>query len=276
MNANLVYYYCNVSTALAVLREKEIWMTDIRNLNDLNELTGVYNMFFNLLEEHDQDNKNALSALLEIARQPGAIQLYERPSGAHPYYVACFSKNQDSVSQWVSFADDGHGVAIGFDESCLMEAAQADGLEYHAISYVREDDIKQHIPEIYEYLLNGGFATGRAMMDATMARIKEIYESGAYYKTHHYRSENEKRIIYEYPHIVKNLPEGWEVKGIKAYAKKNMINTCVPLAFPPSAIKAIITGPKYQKNYYELEMALEVLGYKVSDINIQESTSGYR
>ena len=60
------------------------------------------------------------------------------------------------------------------------------------------------------------------------------------------------------------------------YAKKNMINTCVPLAFPPSAIKAVITGPKYQKNFNELEMALEVLGYKVSDISILESTSGYR
>ena len=55
-----------------------------------------------------------------------------------------------------------------------------------------------------------------------------------------------------------------------------MINTCVPLAFPPSAIKAVITGPKYQKNFNELEMALEVLGYKVSDISILESTSGYR
>jgi hypothetical protein len=55
-----------------------------------------------------------------------------------------------------------------------------------------------------------------------------------------------------------------------------MINTCVPLAFPDTAIKAIITGPKYQKNFYELEMALEVLGYNVKDIIIQESTSGYR
>lgn len=276
MNNNLVYYYCTVTAALAILRDKELWMTDIRNLNDLNELTGVYNIFFNLLEDYDEDRERALGSLFAIARQPGAIQLYERPLGAHPYYVACFSKNQDSVSQWVSFADDGHGVAIGFDESQLMSAARADGLEYHAISYVREDDIAKNIPEIYDYLVNGGFEGGRALMDATMSRIKEIYESGAYFKTHHYKSENEKRIIYEYPHEVKNLPEGWKVKKIKAYAKKNMINTCVPLAFPASAIKAVITGPKYQKNYYELEMALEVLGYDLNNITIQESTSGYR
>ena len=276
MNGTTVYYYCNVSTALAVLSEKEIWMTDIRNLNDLNELTGVYNMFFNLLEEHDLQRNKALGELFDIARQPGAIQLYERPSGAHPYYVACFSKNRDSVSQWVSFGDDGHGLAIGFDESALLEAAQTEGLEYQPISYVKEDDIRYHIPEIYEHLISIGKVSGRALMDETMARIKEIYASGAYFKTYHYRSENEKRIIYEYPREVKNLPNGWEVKKIKAYAKKNMINTCVPLAFPASAIKAIITGPKYQKNFYELEMALEVLGYNVKDIIIQESTSGYR
>lgn len=276
MNNNLVYYYCNVSTALAVLKEKEIWMTDIRNLNDLNELTGVYNMFFNLLEEYDLHRENILPPLLDIARQPGAIQLYERPSRTHSYYVACFSKNRDSVSQWVSFGDDGHGLAIGFDEQQLISASRAEGLEYHAISYVQDEDIKQHIPKIYDALLDMEDKSGRALMDAVMSRIKEIYQSGAYFKTHHYRSENEKRIIYEYPRTVKDLPAGWEVKAIKAYAKKNMINTCVPLAFPPSAIKAVITGPKYQKNFNELEMALEVLGYKVSDISILESTSGYR
>ncbi|MBR4852688.1 MAG: DUF2971 domain-containing protein [Clostridia bacterium] len=276
MNSNLVYYYCNVSTALAVLREKEIWMTDIRNLNDLNELTGVYNMFFGLLEEYDAERGRVLSPLFDIARQPGVIQLYERPTKVHSYYVACFSKNQDSVSQWVSFADDGHGLAIGFDENQLIAASEAEGLEYHAISYVREDDIKLHIPEIYESLLRLADKNGRTLMDVTMGRLKEIFESGAYFKTHHYRSENEKRVIYEYPRTVTDLPDGWEVKKIKAYAKKNMINTCVPLAFPASAIKAVITGPKYQKNFNELEMALEVLGYKVSDITILESTSGYR
>ncbi len=276
MNNNLVYYYCTVNAALAILRDKELWMTDIRNLNDLNELTGVYNMFFNLLEEYDGEHNRCLGGLFEIARQPGAIQLYERPLAVHPYYVACFSKNQDSVSQWVSFADDGHGVAIGFDENQLISVSHADGLEYHAISYVHEDDIAKIIPEIYEFLVNEGCVSRRALMDATMSRIKEIYESGAYFKTHHYRSENEKRIIYEYPHEVNNLPQGWQVKKVKAYAKKNMINTCVPLAFPTTAIKAIITGPKYQKNYYELEMALEVLGYDLKNISIQESTSGYR
>lgn len=276
MNDNLVYYYCNVSTALAILRDKELWMTDIRNLNDLNELTGVYNMFFNLLEEYDHKHENVLGSMFNIARQSGAIQLYERPSAAHPYYVACFSKNSDSVSQWVSFAEDGMGVAIGFDEAQLKQVATADGLEYHAITYVHEDEMRDRIPEIYGYLLQGSYDTGHKLMDATMLRIKELYKSGAYYKTHHYRSENEKRIIYEYPRDAKGLPEGWALKNVKAYAKKNMINTCVPLAFPKSAIKAIITGPKYQKNDYELEMALAVLGYNVSDINIQESTSGYR
>ncbi len=276
MNNNLVYYYCNVSTALAVLRDKEVWMTDIRNLNDLNELTGVYNMFFRLLQEYDNERGKRLTGLFEFAHQPGAIQLYERPLGAHPYYVACFSKNQDSVSQWVSFGDDGHGVAIGFDENQLMSLAQADGIEYHPITYVRESDMQQYIPPLYEQLVNGGYDKGLSLMDAAMERVKEIYQSGAYYKTHHYKSEDEKRVIYEYPVEVTNLPDGWAVKKIKAYAKKNMINTCVPLAFPHTAIKAIITGPKYQKNDYELEMALEVLGYDVANINIQESTSGYR
>ena len=44
-----------------------------------------------------------------------------------------------------------------------------------------------------------------------------------------------------------------------------------------NGIRVIVKGVRNSKDFdYELEMALEVLGYNVADINIQESTSGYR
>ena len=112
------------------------------------------------------------------------------------------------------------------------------------------------------------------MMEQAMALIRIFFPEGVSNKTIHYASESEKRIIYDYPTEVENLPDGWEIKDIGVYAKRNLTNTYVPLGFPMSVVKAIVTGPKYEKNYYEVELAMEALGYL--DVAILESTSGYR
>ena len=37
------------------------------------------------------------------------------------YYVTCFSYQNDLLSQWRGYADDGRGAAIGFDLDVLKE-----------------------------------------------------------------------------------------------------------------------------------------------------------
>ena len=56
MNDNLIFYYCNVPTALSILKHHGIQMTNARNMNDGNESIGVYKMTFNLLEKYDEGN----------------------------------------------------------------------------------------------------------------------------------------------------------------------------------------------------------------------------
>lgn len=271
MKDNLVYHYCNVSAAMSILKEKEIWLTDIRNLSDGNESIGVYKMFFNLLEK--QDTKRQLISMLECSKESGAIQLYETPLGAYPEYIACFSKNPDLVSQWIAYADDGQGLAIGFDEKSFNDITDESILEYKSVSYVSVEDIEKHIPDIYKFLMDNLSNNKYDMMDKAMKKIKQLYPSGMGIKTMHYASEQEKRIIYRYPEKIE-LPEGWKINGIKTYAKRNMINTYIPLSFPKDAIKKIIVGPKYQKNYCEFQFAMEALEY--TKLEICESTSGYR
>ena len=271
---NIVYHYCKIAVALSVLKNQEIWMTSIRNLNDSNESVGVYKLFFNQLEKYDKDGK--LASMLEFARQPGAIELYENPLGAYPEYVACFCENPDSVSQWIAYAEQGHGFAIGFDEDAFTQLDKADGIDYRAISYVSENEFDSCVPPIYDYLMENYSDNTVHLMDMAMAKIKEQYCLGRDHKTFHYASECEKRVIYNYPVPVSGMPAGWHVKDLNVYAKKTMINTYVPLGFPKEAIKAVVTGPKYQHNGYELEIALKALGYDTSTVEIRKSTSGYR
>lgn len=274
MGNQLIFHYCNVATALSILKNREIWMTSIRNMNDVNESVGVYRMFFELLQKYDVNNQ--LEEVCQFARTPGVIQMYETPLGAYPEYIACFSSNSDLVSQWSAYADGGNGVAIGFDENAIINfvTRSGDSLAYRKILYVSEEDIQQHIPSIHRYLMCHQCETRLEMMDKAMEFIRRIYPLGINYKTVHYMSECESRLVYKYPGKIEPCTDDWEIKERQAYARRDVINTYVPLRFPEDVIKQIVLGPKYQRNYVEIENALEVLGY--SKIDIEQSNSGYR
>lgn len=88
--------------------------------------------------------------MYKFAEMPGAIQSYETPLGAYPEYVVCFSKDSDSVSQWISYADDGQGLALGFDEDRIKNTVckNNNALRYKEISYIDEESIQKYIPDI--------------------------------------------------------------------------------------------------------------------------------
>lgn len=271
---NLIFHYCSTQSALSILKSQELWMTNIRNMNDSNETIGVYTLFFDLMRQHDKNN--LLSEMYNVADMPGTIQLDENCLGAYAEHVVCFSKDPDSVSQWISYADDGHGLAIGFDEDRIISITSNNkSLSYSGITYVDKESVKSSIPIIYKNLIEDLNQGAWEMMFQAMKQIRSIYPLGIACKTWHYASENETRLIYKYnPDDSIVLPEGWGIKERQVFAKRNMINTCVPLEFPKDIIKKIVTGPKYQKNYFEMEFALYDLGYR--NVTIQESTSGYR
>jgi len=274
---NTVYYYCNVQTGHLVLKNREVWMTDIRNLNDSNEGIGVYTLFLEMLERYDHEHLKKHEDLWRIAAHQSAIRLYGDFLEKYPDYVVCFSKDKDSVSKWCMYADDGCGMAVGFDEDDLKGVVN-DFLSYKEIKYICEEDLEEIVEEAYEKLEKSE-TRDFEKMELVMGIIKKAYPDGNGYKLDHYKSEQETRLVYTYrkdsPKTTK-LRGGWDLREIDTYTKKNMINTYIPMGFPRSAVKEIVLGPKYQKNYYEFEHALEVLGYDVPDIAVSKSKSRYR
>lgn len=132
----------------------------------------------------------------------------------------------------------------------------------------------KNIFRIYKDLISKQCDNRLVMMDRAMELIKSVFHSGIAYKTKHYASEKETRLIYRYNDEPKELPVGWKIKDLQTYVKRNLINTYVPLEFPKDIIKKVVVGPKYQNNYFKTELALEVLGY--TGVTIEQSTSGYR
>ena len=45
----IVYHYCSVPAFISIIRNKELWLTDVLKSNDPMEGQKIYQMFFHIL-----------------------------------------------------------------------------------------------------------------------------------------------------------------------------------------------------------------------------------
>ena len=74
--SNIVYYYCDTMTGLSILKNKQLWLTSIRNMNDSNEEISIYEIFCKKLREYDNRKNRKLNDFLNLARIKGYFQTY--------------------------------------------------------------------------------------------------------------------------------------------------------------------------------------------------------
>jgi hypothetical protein len=109
----VVYHYATMDTMMKIAESGCIWATNINYLNDVTE--GDY--FQQLIREripeyratHQVDDPSIFDEFLNASPQ----DVVSRP------FVASFTQDSDSLSQWRSYCPNGNGVAIGFRVDCL-------------------------------------------------------------------------------------------------------------------------------------------------------------
>ena len=99
-----LYHYCSNDTFLSILRNSEIWLSELTLSNDSMEGKWLQKLLLEKYKETEKDHERltALSNILE------AISKKFRAFGF------CLSAHGDTLSQWREYADKGEGVAIGF------------------------------------------------------------------------------------------------------------------------------------------------------------------
>ena len=115
-----LYHHTSLAGLAGILRSRRLWATDISYLNDAAEFRHAVDSISSglgaAIEQGSLDPylATALKVWLEIATEG---------LGTPSLYVACFSENDDQLSQWRAYAQG--GVAIGFDTARLEERAFA-------------------------------------------------------------------------------------------------------------------------------------------------------
>ena len=196
-----LYHYTSMEGLLGIGRSGKIYASDTRYLNDSTDSAYVFNFLENHIAQrisggtdHDQKYYKKLSSALKTLRMSEV-------------FVASFSEDGDSLSQWRAYSPGGLGFSIGFDAESLITAHVPDpktGKPNSVTSSLRKITYLKDGASLQEELLNDGKALGVALA-SFIPRTDSIDPSGATaallavtaptFKHDAFRDEREWRLI---------------------------------------------------------------------------------
>jgi hypothetical protein len=101
---------------MGIIKEKNIWATNINHLNDFKEFREFVNPFLDMFRVKSV--------------QPILKGIFEKHS--RMIYVCSFSQKDDDLSQWRAYSPNANGFSIGFNYSKLKSMAPS-GFELKAV-----------------------------------------------------------------------------------------------------------------------------------------------
>lgn len=148
-NSSILYHYTNLHSLKAIIENQSLLCSNSAYLNDKKEYLYGLELFLN---EINDKKKLAEEQELQIIENIENELINKKISN---HFVTCFSLDGDLLSQWRAYADDGKGIAIGFDRKKLIEGFKdiANGfyIEYKKIS--QEELVKELISIIINFYL---------------------------------------------------------------------------------------------------------------------------
>jgi hypothetical protein len=174
-----------------------------------------------------------------------------------PTYISCFSTEKDSLGQWRGYANDGRGVAIGFNADILK------GLENQNI-YLNKVIYHENIQEwiLFGAIHNFSFSNDKD-------NIKEwVYHILPTFKPLAFKEEKERRLIY--------VPKENTNLKINYYFKDDKLCQAYELPLENNYITEIILGPKCNIQPEELSAFFRIFSFDIKNEQIVKLGLSYR
>lgn len=275
----ILYHYCSTATFLSITQRKCLWLSDVNTMNDFGEIHWAYDRFIEAANQVlDQVGMDFVKLVDEVI---STSQLRLLPA------LCAFSTDGDVLSQWRAYADDGAGVAIGFDAAKIATlSVRTAPIEYsqdkqlvHFRTWLRAmHEVYSNLPEkerrkfLFEmgtfFSMDMAFYKNPAFSEEKEVRILRALtamnsEAGQWILTDNGGS-GEKVSRKKLPVLFRSARNG----GVVSYVE-------LPIGgLGGGAIKEVVVGPKSANNGNEISMVLNSAGF--TKANIRHSTATYR
>ena len=256
-----LYHYCNPHSFLGILKSKELWLTSTEFLNDWAECLLVDFVF----ETRNPEIREKLKQIRSWVSFDYIIENYNRIKNI-PLFVCSFSTENDSLGQWVHYANHGVGFCIEFN---------ADDVNY--IGQICWDEKPTITPTDFRYLLlekviysdpTASIEVQEALIDEIIKVLKmwggnpwlgaiQLALLNARVKHDSFTGENEYRMIYlnsskDPSRMISNLD--YRVCG------NNTIAPYYSMSLP--RITKVGIGPRNSMKTEQVEAMLAEMGFK--------------
>lgn len=192
MSGKIYYHYCSVDTFFNIIQTSTLRFGNPLSMNDSAEILW----FLELIATYAR-KKTIYQKTLERWEQiekiiKNIIQEIDFP------YILCLSKENDVLSQWRSYADDGQGVSIGINVDKLLECSSL--LSENEIIYDKNKQMKLlEGKEIDRYLNNLEQAIEQGDENSIYNKVRilvsHLLEDSIICKNPAFREECEHRIL---------------------------------------------------------------------------------
>ncbi|MBQ9944520.1 MAG: DUF2971 domain-containing protein [Clostridia bacterium] len=298
-----LYHYCSVDTFFNIIKNKSIWLSDVRQSNDELEIAYMKNKFsehvknaafifqFIHLSKHEEFDSLLLNAIVETYCETNTLS---------KNWVFCLSEQGDLLSQWRGYADDGYGISIGFDSEQLRlildkidRITDAKNKRYGSVTLrkVNYSEKKMHakLEECIDSNEIGKSNTIKEFREKLLPALIDVELHSPTYKAPSFKEEKEWRIVLNilYNPNHENTPINIDDEscflGNFAYTpSKRRLVSHYELSFKDfkPLIRKIILGPKCKVSPEEMRRFLcscKLLDNSEDErIKIEKSSSSYR
>jgi hypothetical protein len=283
-----LYHYCSAQTLLSILKNRTIRFSDVTLLNDGQEGAWGYHVLQQASERLSRP-ENIPEGMPNIPPEFFAAirEWWLSLSMGTRHFVACFSADGDSLSQWRAYADDGRGFSVGFKAKEIRSQLP---IQIYDVLYDEEQQIQEMTEALgatyLEFVDKGSdynaewFTTLCAELAALSVSLKNpAWRDEKEIRCHHLvvaAMTGEKWVLKD--------PGGHSAEGkvapqpVQFEARNGLVVPFLDLPFTVSAsghpIEAIVTGPKCPTDELTLRFLLGGEGY--GNVPIRFAGSAYR
>ena len=185
---NILYHYTDYLAFHGILKDRELRVNNVRNMNDAAEMqlfmNGIFRAVEQRLEEEQADEK--LGKLRDLAKE------LNKKYFDYAAYAACFSTYRDDASQWERYANRGKGVCLGIDRN-VLERMTGGAITLQKVYY--QDDVDTHplVKKLYDLTMSEEIITEDN--PALKAALADCWRNSASFKHPSFSSEHEVRLV---------------------------------------------------------------------------------
>jgi hypothetical protein len=269
----MVYHYCSAEAFLGIISSRTMWLSAHYLLNDSTERDWGYSIFQKATKQLEGEVGKTfidnVTAIVNIAYSNTIVM------------IGCYSLDADVLSQWVRYADNGRGFAIGFSPQLFQMPAKRLRVLYDEDLQIGE--MLGNLRHTHKYETSIGFRYD----DKFQSHWYQVGLDLCAYKNPAFKEEKEIRLA----HISGLIPEGQSAKLLGAGARgtdgkrlsrplkinfrvsNGILVPYVALDYSNkgaiSPIKEVIIGPRNENAKSNVEVFLNTTGVK--DVTVRRS-----